>query len=573
MVLSGMFSSYDLASAEAQVSVTLKMDRTEATVADTIKLVVKIEGKKGTPAPAISGLESFHVRQGGTSSRFQMINGRISSGIDYVFYLTPRKNGEFVIGPAEVVVKGKKYQSQTVRLKVQSTASESGDRKESLFLTASLSADTGYVGQDHIYVLKFYRARKVSDVSLVLPENDGLSFKKLGDHMEYIASQNGRNYSVIEVRYAVTADKPGSYIITPTFFKMNVLEARDGFYDDSFFGITRAKPLSIASNPVDLNVKPLPEKGRPADFSGLVGKFSLSTALTPQEVKVGASATLTAMVSGKGNARLIPDIKIPDMETVKIYADQPTLDIQTTFEGMAGTKTMKWALVPQRDGSIEIPSMSLSYFDPDMGCYLRNTSEPLTLHVLPGDVSLKAPAQAEKIDIKETVKREVEVQGLDILSIHERPDALRPDSLERLGRWPAAGLLLTPAFLFFLLLGFRHYLRPDRVDERVRAQKKAASKFQRGIESLKGPRQLADMLKITNLYLNERMGLSGGSLTPKEAYDILRDKGVGEIPASEACDILSKLEESLYAGGGETDYVKQLKGALVSVVRKIEKAL
>jgi len=578
IVISTILIFYGVASAETKVSVTLDMDRSEATLVDTIKLVVKLEGKRTTPPPTISGLEFFHVRQGGTSSRFQVINGRINSGTDYIFYITPQKKGDFLIGPAEVVVKGKKYQSQALRLKVQDTPTETGEERGSLFLTATLSADTGYVGQKFIYALKFYRAKDVSDISLVLPEVEGLSFKKLGDHKEYISTWQGRNYSVIELRYALTSDTPGSHTITPTFFKMKVVDTHDrfgrgGFFDDSFFGMTRTKPISIVSNTTQLEVKHLPEAGRPPDFSGLVGNFSLSTSLSPQEVKVGESATLTVIISGKGNAHLIPDLKIPDLKDVKTYADQPTLDIQTTFEGVSGTKTMKWAIVPKKKGAFVIPSMSLSYFNTESERYSQTRNEPLTLHVKPHTDGSELSTQTQKIDIKEPIKRDVEMQGLDILSIHEGPDALRPDTIQKFSAWHRAALVFAPPFLFCLVLGLRQYLESKKAEGSISTQKKAASKFHKSIKSLKCPDQLADMMKITNLYLNERMDLSGGSLTSHEAYEILIQNGIDERLASEARDILSYLENHVYAGHGDTDRSAHIKATLATLIKRINKQL
>jgi hypothetical protein len=420
-----LFCCADLAGAQATVS--LEVHSKEASLSDTIKMVVKIQGNKQALHPVIYGLEPFDVTEGGTSSHFQVINGQIGKGVDYIYYITPKKKGKFIIGPAEVLINGKKYESQTVHLEVREPPSESGEKKGSLFLTAVLSDDRGYIGQEFIYTLKFYRTKDVSDINLILPEIQGLTFKKLGEHKAYTSLLQGVRYSVIELRYAIIADKPGAYTVPPAYLKMKVLSERAhsrggrlfDFFDDPFFNIARARPLSIGSNPIGLEVNPLPQEGRPADFSGLVGKFSLRTSLMPTRLKKGESSTLTAVVSGKGNARLMPDLHIPEMKNVKFYTDQPTLNIETAFEGVSGKKTMKWALVPQKDGNYEIPSLTLSYFDPDLGQYVQSRTKPLTLEVLPGSIEEDTQKAEQKIHVEKPGKKEVNMQRFDILSIHE----------------------------------------------------------------------------------------------------------------------------------------------------------
>jgi len=560
--------------ARADISVSLEIDRTDATPADTIKLVVTVKGANKAPSPTISGLDPFNISRGGTSSRIQVINSKIIREMDHIFYLTPQKPGTFVIGPAHVVIKGKEYRSRALGLKVKDLPTEPGDDRGPLFVTAALSTATGYVGQEFIYTLKFYRTKEVSDISLVPPEVSGLTFRRLGEHKEYIASFHGKNYSVIELRYTLNVDKPGSYPIPPAFFKMNVLERRNPSgrrrpFDDTFFGFSRAKPVSMGSNPVALTVKPLPEEGRPSDFSGLVGRFSLSMALLPQEVKRGESATLTLMVNGRGNVHLIPDLKLPDMENVKVYAGQPVLDIETGFDGTSGTKTMKWALVPQKEGSIMVPPMGISYFDPDSGRYVRSTTESMILKVMPGGDEPKGPALEEKVAIKKPVKKEVEMEGLDIFAIHEGPDVLNPDSIRQLGLWPLGLFLLLPPLGFILVLGFKEFSGKNKDVPR----KGAISKFLKGIKLLKNDHHISDMAKITNAYLNERMGLSGGSITSNEVYELLLQKGIEKTRAEELRDILSKLEAHMYAGQGDTDRGAQLREDLVRIIKKIDRGI
>ena len=128
--------------AKAEITVSLKADRTEATLADSIRLIVSVSGSRSAGEyPSINGLDSFHVSKGGTSSRVQIINRRVDAAVDYTYFLQPQKVGAFSIGPAEVNIKGKSYQSNTIRLTVKKSDEVGGDDRGPLFLTAELSRE------------------------------------------------------------------------------------------------------------------------------------------------------------------------------------------------------------------------------------------------------------------------------------------------------------------------------------------------------------------------------------------------------------------------------------------------
>ena len=173
------------ASSEAEVSVNLNLDRTEATIADSIRVVVNISGSRNTQSrPVIKGLENFTVSQGGTSSRVEIINGKVTSGIDYTYYIQPKKTGTFQIGPAEVKIDGKHYQSQSRSLSIVKSAASEGSKRSALLLSTGISSKEVYVEEQTIYTLKLYNRTNIRDISLNLPEHEHLVFKQLGKPRE-----------------------------------------------------------------------------------------------------------------------------------------------------------------------------------------------------------------------------------------------------------------------------------------------------------------------------------------------------------------------------------------------------
>lgn len=62
---------------------------------------------------------------------------------------------------------------------------------------------------------------------------------------------------------------------------------------------------TVAAGKRTINVKPLPDQGKPADFTGAVGKFDFSVSASETELAATESLTVKVEVNGKGNLRLL----------------------------------------------------------------------------------------------------------------------------------------------------------------------------------------------------------------------------------------------------------------------------
>lgn len=111
----------------AGISMSLRLDRPQARLTDSVQLVVSVSGSRDSGLePVIQGLENFSVTPGGTSSRIEFINGRMSSGIEYTYYIQPQQVGSFTIGPASVQIGDKTYRSNRSSLQVVRPADQGG---------------------------------------------------------------------------------------------------------------------------------------------------------------------------------------------------------------------------------------------------------------------------------------------------------------------------------------------------------------------------------------------------------------------------------------------------------------
>ncbi|MBC8177173.1 MAG: protein BatD [Deltaproteobacteria bacterium] len=559
--------------ARAGVSVALSLDRQEATLSDSIRVAIKVSGTRSCDSsPVIKGLDSFQVSQGGSSSRVEIINGNFSSSVEYTYYIQPSKSGTFQLGPVEVKVDGKVFKSNISTLSVLKAASPGSPAKGPIFLETTLSSKKAYVEEQVLYILKLYLKTSVSDISLQLPELDHLAFKQLAKPREYQGVYHGSTYRIIEVPYGLLALKAGNYGITPSQMSMTAYDhrkSRRGFFDDPFF--RSGRPVTISSQPLELKVIPLPEEGKPEGFSGLVGNFEIKATLVPSKINMGESATLTVSINGKGNVNRIPDLKMPGLEHIKVYADEPVFEARPDPKGLAGFKIMKWAIVPEQQGDYEIPPLSLSFFDPETHSYsiIQTPKQPLI--VLPGKekMIMVEAGPGRQNGVGRSSKQGVEEIGHDILPLHTSVRNLQARSAIMSGGLFVWLTLLLPFVLYVsIFLGLRLKKRSVRALPAQKARKAPKNLMRRC-------RQERDDVNGLTLcvrdYFNDRFGLALASLTPDDAADILISKGAGPGTAQKLRVIMIELENSIYTG--QSRKAGRMNNEIPRLIKEIEREI
>ena len=560
----------------ADLEVTLRVDRAEATLVDTIRMEVGVSGSRNSDAePVLHGLEDFLVRRGGTSSRIEIINGKVNAGLTYTYFIQPQKTGTFEIGPAEIDVDGRKAESNRVKLVVNASAKSSGTDRGPVFIEASIGSSDAYVEEQVLYILKLYRRVNVDDLTLSLPQVEHIAFKQLGKPREYQATVGGATYQVLEVRYSLSAAKDGEYIIGPSKMNMTVRgrgsqSLFDDFFQSPFSSFSSGQPLTVATDPVELNVRALPEKERPADFSGLVGNFRMESRLQPTSIKAGESATLTVQIDGKGNINRIPDIDLPELPFARAYNDQPLLETEQDDQGVGGRKTMKWALVPQKAGRFEIPVLKLSFFNPDTETYDILQTSVHTLSVLPGTTQDPAALQTSPSlapSAETSVKKEIQQIGNDILPIHMSAGNLSVPYQALSKGWLFWLALFGPFSIYLMLWGAIKLGKrsPDRITQ-SRSKNAFRKLSKRCRQDIAG---CSDLIDAFREYLNSRFDLSIGTLTSDEAEKILRAKGAGTDTTNKICALILRLENAVYAGDDAKP--ENATTELLGLVRRLEK--
>ncbi|MBC8439482.1 MAG: protein BatD, partial [Deltaproteobacteria bacterium] len=331
--------------------VTANVDKTRISSEDSVFLQVVVKGGKADLD--LSMIKDFKVISRGSSSSYNYINGKSERKAIYQYVLIPLKKGDLNIPAIKAVMDGQTAFTRQIIIHVADQVVKPDDIK-ALFATVSVAKTSLFVGEQTVFSLKFFTSKRLSGLGFEKPpEFKGFSSKPFEKEKNYTQNINGVLYQVTQVDYIIIPANPGIFSIDPAVLIARVIveskrDSRfDSFFNDSFFSSNNFKPVRVVSNPVKIEVNPVPQYQGDDKFSGLVGRFDIKADIDKTSLKAGESATLTIKISGSGN---IMDASLPaiglDQDAFKVYDDNPVETIHLTETGYEGFKVFKKAIVP-----------------------------------------------------------------------------------------------------------------------------------------------------------------------------------------------------------------------------------
>ena len=342
----------------AEVQATL--DRNTVALGETVTLNLHIQGDAGNIAmPDLSVLgNDFDMLGTSQNSSVSVVNGAATSELILGVVLRPRHTGTLQI--PSLAIGG----SQTAPLQVQVTAASPANAAAAhsdVFMESQIEPNQAYVGQQLSYVVRLFFATSISDGSLEAPQLNGLQFNKIGDDTNYSVERGGRQYHVLERRYAVVPQRAGHVEIPAVNFQGVAMDPSD---PDSFFGAR--KPVTASAPPVAIDVKPTP-----ADWGGTAWLPARQLTLTldglpdaQSPVRVGQPLNLTMNLQATGlPAETLPALSLPPLDGATVYPDKPTTASRTDGPWIVGQRQEAFAVVPNRAGTLTIPATTLKWWD------------------------------------------------------------------------------------------------------------------------------------------------------------------------------------------------------------------
>lgn len=552
------------------------VNKNKIAVNEKFEYKIEVSGESTSlPDPQLPEFQNFAILSGPNSStNIQFINGKMSASKAYSYILMPRQVGTFTIPSSSINIGGKTIQSNQVNIEVVKAAQKKATQKksttsktdedllgENIYLKAHINKKNVYLNEMVLVTYKLYFRVTVRSYNFdKIPSNPGFwmeEFKLPGQPEISTEIINGIAYQTATLRQiALFPTQVGELTIEPMTVSVDALVKRqtrsrslfDSFFDDPF-GRTVRKTLTTL--PVKINVKSLPENGKPANFNGVVGKYSMSLKADKDVVKANDAVSIKLTIAGEGNIKLVspPQLKTPpDIET---YDPKENLSIKRENGKVSGQKTIEYILVPRFEGDYTIKPVSFSYFDPKSRKYKSLYSKPINLKVTSGDISSMGISAGSSLS-----KQEVELLGKDIRFIKEIASYNPAGEKLYYNLLYLSGYLLS---ILFVIVAWSYRRQQDKLigDQKLARRKKAGkiaakhlSQAKKSIKADRGKEFYKLMSKALQGFVSDKLNIDMTDFTAVSVKTSLKNRNVKDEEIDEYQECLDESDFKQFSGGG-----------------------
>ena len=582
--------------------VTLTVDAPESAAAgERFRIIYTVNSTDGQFTPPKFD-QSFSVQgpQQSTSRNVQWVNGDVKtiSSTTLIYYVVAGTPGTYTIPAAQFETKKVTVSSQEKQIVItaggssqaaagqqQSQSRASGDSPSSgtdVSMKILLSDREVYAGEPVTGTLKLYTRINLSGIQeLKYPDFKGFLKEDIETPpLRSLESEviDGVQYGTgVIQRFVLYPQISGDLRIDPA--EMTVLTqersgARDPFFDDpffdSFFSSVSTVPRKIATQPVTVKVKPLPEP-RPADFHGAVGSFTMESSISGTDAKLNDALTMTVTLKGTGNLSLAGEPVISFPQGIEKY--DPKVTVKSTGTA-SGSKVFEYLLIPRNTGTFDIPPVSYSVFDPKQQKYVTLRAGGFSVNVTgtPGEEQAAAPVFAPGEDVK--------YLGQDIRFIRNGSTKLSTVAVPLVSGvyyWLWFVLALVVAAVVLLLRREQIRRNADIAGLRNRkASRNARSRLAKANVLLKSGKKEAVNAEVARAlwgYLGDKLSIPQSEITREKCYVALRDRKADEEIITELDRILSATEYSQYAPVSEGESPAALCSRAAELIGKLDDVL
>lgn len=553
--------------------------------------------------PVIADMPDFDILSGpniSTQQSYSSVYGKTTSSVSvtFTYILLPKSEGEFTIQPAKINAKGKDVTSNSLSIKVlpedkASSAAQNGDRRqggntsanisnEDLFMRATLSKTKVYEQEAVLLTYKVYSAVNLTNLSFPTPELKGFNIQEVELPQEKqfeLEHYNGRNYNTIVWRQFVLFPQQSGKLEIPSLDFEAVVAVQNRRSVDpfemmfsGFSGYVEVKKV-LKTKPLSLEVEKLPF-GKPADYSGGVGEFTIGSTINNTKLKTNSEFTLKVIVKGTGNMRLLgnPQFELP----TEFESYDPVIEnnFRLTANGFKGEKVYEYLITPKASGTYTIPSAHLSFFNTSTGSYETLKTQEYTVEVEKG-----SEAAVTLIDNTQINKEKGKVLASDIRHIKYGDEGKAEKSIffgsSRYMLSYAISLLLV---LLFLVI-YRKKVAENANTSLVRTKKanKVATRRLKVAKTLMKENKVNEfydeILKAMWGYTSDKLSIPMSQLSKENIASTLLSRGVSDELVTEFQEILSEGEFARYAPGDKEAAMERLYTMSINVISKMENSI
>ncbi len=569
-------------------------------VGDQFRLsyTVNTQKVKNFRAPSIKG---FDVLMGPSRSySMQSINGNTTETLTFTYILLAQKEGEYTIPGATITANGDQMLSNSVKIKVlpadktnssQSGGGQSTSRSSSsgtsisnndLFITATASKTTAYEQEAILLTYKIYTVVDLRGFDNVkLPDFKGFHSQEVelpNDRRWGLEHYKGRNYhSTIYRQFVLFPQQSGKLTIDAARFDASIekMDAIDDPFEAFFNGGAGSIQIkkTLMTPKLTIDVKPLPA-GKPADFSGGVGEFNISSSINSTKVKTNDAITVKVVISGTGNLKLVgePEVKFP--EDFEVYDPKVDSKFRLTNAGLSGNKVIEYLAIPRNAGTYKIPAIKFSYFDIKSRSYKTLTTEEYTVQVE------KGAGNASQTIANFTNKEDLKVLNEDIRFIKQNDVKLSPKGKYFFGSMGYWLFYIIPGLIFIAcFLIYRKQIAANANVAKVRtkkANKVAVKRMKQAGKLLAANEKDAfydEVLKALWGYISDKLSIPVSQLSKDNIEEELRKYGVAEDLIKEFLNALNSCEFARFAPGDANQAMDKVYSDSLEVISKMENSI
>ncbi len=528
---------------------------------------------------------NFKVVGGPSSSVNQSwINGKASYSQAYIYIIEPKEIGEFTIESATIEYKDELINSNAVKITVTEEVEIPKDpnnpdyiAQQSIHLVAEVSKLNPYVGEGIYVVYKLYVSENINLYGSQISEtpqykgfwNQDIEVKQVN----FKSGQfNGENYKYVILKKAILIpQRSGKLVIEPIEmnFSVGIPTGRGDFFGNM---ITRNINYSTKSAAKDVNVKALPEEGKPIDFSGAVGEFDFIVLADKNILKANEAAQINVEVSGSGNLKLFEIPKITTPAELEVYTPEHKEEVATSLAGLRGSISDAYTVVPQFKGKYKIPEVAFSYFSIKERKYKTITSEAIIVNVTEGKELPSAINNSNNTGKKQVVSNDNNFRFITLNTTFE------PVVEEEFFKSTLFYLLLLLPFLAIpigIFIGKKRAKRAgDTFGNKIRKADKLARKYLSQANKQLGNQEAfyIALEKALHNFLKAKLHIETSDISQEKIAEILKGKSVEVATIEEFISVLNNCDFARYTPTTSV-MMKQDFEKAKNVITKIDKYL
>ena len=346
-----------LLAAPSWASLSSQVDRTQIESNETLQLTVTYSGKSSNGEPNFSQLQSdFEIISNSRQQQYSWINGEQKSSTDWKLLLLPKKQGRLTI-PA-LNFNGDTSKAISIVVRAANTNPAAG-ANQPVFIQTSIDKDSAYIQEQIMLTHRLHYSLPLQDISISEFDIPDAIIQQVSEE-RFNKRINGKNYSIIEVKFALFPQSVGKLSIPQQRFSAFETSGSQfgGFFSrgNRLVRLTEEKTIDILPKPSHISAA----NWLPSSQVTLEESWSDSSDTLTAGEPITRTIKMTALGLTASQIQPLPSIENTGL---KLYPDQAVLEDKQTNRGILGVRAESVAIVPNQEGQLRLPAIELKWWD------------------------------------------------------------------------------------------------------------------------------------------------------------------------------------------------------------------